>query len=231
MRVIMRSLGATCLALLSAIALVLAWTTTTVVQLAATALIMGGTDNPLSSPPDDPVTFINPYMSNAVNGYINPASEAPTGTGGDPIESVGDGDDRYAVITPEQFFPIFGLMTFDASVAAGLANLSRCVRGSDDCAYNPAVPAVPGPPTDPPAAGDEFVIFGYSQSAVIASLLKQDLIDNPVEDPDVAPSDLFFFLLSNPMRPNGGFLSRGPDGSEDSDTGRDLLWRHSDKQL
>ena len=212
MRVIMRSLGATCLALLSAIALVLAWTTATAVQLAATALIMGGTDHPLSSPDDDPVSFINPYMSNAVSGFINPAAAAPTGTGGDPIASVAPNDDRYAVITPEKFFPVFGLMTFDASVAAGLANLSRCVRGSDDCAYNPAVPAVPGPPTDPPAAGDEFVIFGYSQSAVIASLLKQDLIDNPIEDPDVAPSDLSFFLLSNPMRPNGGFLSRGPKG-------------------
>ena len=103
-------------------------------------------------------------------------------------------------------------MTFDASVAAGLANLEGCVRGSADCDYNGAVPAVPGPPTDPPAAGDEFVVFGYSQSAVIASLLKQKLIDNPIEGPDVAPSHLFFFLLSNPMRPNGGFLSRGPKG-------------------
>ena len=103
-------------------------------------------------------------------------------------------------------------MTFDASVAAGLANLEGCVRGSADCDYNRAVPAVPGPPTDPPAAGDEFVVFGYSQSAVIASLLKQKLIDNPIEGPDVAPSHLFFFLLSNPMRPNGGFLSRGPKG-------------------
>ena len=153
MRVIMRSLGATCLALLSAIALVLAWTTTTAVQLAATALIMGGTDHPLSSPADDPVSFINPYMSNAVNGYINPASEAPTGTGGDPIESVGDGDDRYAVITPEQFFPIFGSMTFDDSVVAGLANLSRCVRGSDDCDYNEDARHRPGPPADPPVRG------------------------------------------------------------------------------
>ncbi len=212
MRVIMRSLGATCLALLSAIALVLAWTTATAVQLAATALIMGGTDHPLSSPDDDPVSFINPYMSNAVTGFINPAAAAPTGTGGDPIASVAALDDRYAVITPEKFFPIFGLMTFDASVAAGLANLEGCVRGSADCDYNRAVPAVPGPPTDPPAAGDEFVVFGYSQSAVIASLLKQKLIDNPIEGPDVAPSHLFFFLLSNPMRPNGGFLSRGPKG-------------------
>jgi PE-PPE domain len=208
MRVVMRSLGATCLAVLSAIVLALAWTTTTAVHLAATALIMGGTDHPLSSPADDPVSFINPYMSNAVSRFINPAAAAPTGTGGDPIGSVADGDDRYAVITPEQFFPIFGSMTFDDSVVAGLTNLSRCVRGSDDCDYNEDPAIEPGPPADPPIAGDEFVIFGYSQSAVIASLLKQDLIDNP-ED---APSDLSFFLLSNPMRPNGGFLSRGPEG-------------------
>ncbi len=232
MRVIMRSLGATCLALLSAIALVLAWTTTTAVQLAATALIMGGTDHPLSSPADDPVSFINPYMSNAVNGFINPAAAAPTGTGGDPIASVAADDDRYAVITPEQFFPIFG--SDDIRCLCGRRpreSEQDAFAGRTTATYNPAVPAVPGPPTDPPAAGDEFVVFGYSQSAVIASLLKQDLIDNPIEDPDVAPSDLFFFLLSNPMRPNGGFLSRGPKGLTDSDTGRDLLRRHSDKQL
>ena len=214
MRVIMRSLGATCLALLSAIALMLAWTMTTAVQLAATALIMGGTDHPLSSPADDPVSFINPYMSNAVSGLINPAAAAPTGTGGDPIASVADGDDRYAVITPEQFFPIFGSMTFDDSVVAGLANLSRCVRGSAECDYNEDPAIDPGPPVDlpDPTLDEGFVVFGYSQSAVIASLLKQDLIDNPIEDPDVAPSDLSFFLLANPMRPNGGFLSRGPKG-------------------
>ena len=122
-------------------------------------------------------------MSNAVTGYINPAAEAPTGTGGDPIESVADGDDRYAVITPEQFFPVFGSMTFDDSVVAGLANLSRCVRGSAECDYNEEPAVEPGPPADPPIAGDEFVIFGYSQSAVIASLLKQDLIDNPSKTP------------------------------------------------
>jgi hypothetical protein len=209
MRMIIRSLGSMCLALLSVVALAVAWTATTVVQLAATALIMGGTQHPLSSP-EDPVDYINSYLSNAVNQFIDPASEAPTGTGGDPISGVGAGDDRYAVITPEQFFPVAGSMTFDSSVYTGLANVSRCVRGSTDCKYN-TNPAVDAPPNTP-VAGDEFVLFSYSQSSVIASLLKKDMIANPEKYPDVGPGDVSFFLLSNPMRPNGGFLSRGPTG-------------------
>jgi hypothetical protein len=205
-----RSLGVVGLALLSVVALALTWTATIVVQLTATALIMGGTGHPLSS--QDPVSYINPYMSNAVNGFINPAAGTPTGTGGSPIDGVGDDEDRYAVITPEQFFPVSGFQTFDASVAAGLANLSRCIRGSADCGYNPDVPAVPGAPAGVPDATDEFVVFGYSQSAVIASLLKQDMIENPEDYPDLEPGDASFFLLANPMRPNGGILSRGPTG-------------------
>jgi hypothetical protein len=200
-----------CLALLGVVVLVVAWTTTMAVQLAATALIMGGTQNSLGSP-ETPIEYINPYLSNAVDRFINPASEVPTGTGGTPIPGVGEDDDRYAIITPEQFFPATGSMTFDVSVMTGLANLSRCVRGSADCKYNDNPEINPGPPAGPPVAGDEFDIFGYSQSAVIASLLKKDMIQNPSKYPDVGPGDVSFFLLANPMRPNGGFLSRGPLG-------------------
>jgi hypothetical protein len=211
MRMAIRSLGGVCLALLSVVALTVAWTTTMAVQLAATALIMGGTQNSLGSP-ETPISYINPYLSNAVNRFINPASEAPTGTGGSPIPGVGADDDQYAVITPEQFFPATGSMTFDASVMTGLANLARCVRGSADCKYNDNPEINPGPPAGPPVAGDEFDIFGYSQSAVIASLLKKDMIQNPEKYPDVGPGDASFFLLANPMRPNGGILARGPLG-------------------
>ena len=208
MRGMIRSLGVVGMALLSVVGLVMAWTAATVVQLTATALIMGGTGNPLSSPPDDPVGYVSPYMSNAINGFINPAF-ATTGPGGTPIDEVGPGDDRYAVITPEQFFPVSGSMTFDASVTAGLANVSRCLRGSTECSYNPAVP---GAPTETPDATDEFAVFGYSQSAVIASLLKKDVMENPGAYPDLQPGDVSFFLLSNPMRPKGGVLARGPEG-------------------
>jgi hypothetical protein len=207
MRVIFRSLMATILAVLGAIVLAVAWTATTAVQLAATALIMGGTDHPLSTPEDDPVTYINPYMDNAVEGFINPASGVPTGTGLDPIFDVGETDNRYAVITPEQFFPVSGSMTFGDSVEAGLENVNGCVRG-DGCVYNEDGALVPDAPEDPPVPGEEMVVFGYSQSAVIASLLKRDLIENP----DDTPADLSMFLLANAMRPNGGILAMGPTG-------------------
>jgi hypothetical protein len=207
MRVVIRSLGASLLVLLSAIALVVSWTTTTALQLAATALIMGGTGHPLGPPPDDPLAYVNQYMDNAINGFINPAAAAPTGTGNAPIGTVGDGDDRYAIITPEQFFPVSGLTTFDESVVIGLANLDGCLRGAG-CQYNDNGLLDPDAPDVAPIPGDEFDIFGYSQSAVIASLEKQAAIDEPGD----TPLDLHFFLLANSMRPNGGFLSRGPQG-------------------
>ena len=46
---------------------------------------------------------------------------------------------------------------------------------------------------------------------MIASLVKQDMIDNPenyAADPTTSRSS----CLANPMRPNGGILSRGPEG-------------------
>ncbi len=206
MRMIIRRLGATLLALFSAIVLAVSWTTTTAVQLAATALIMGGTEHPLSTAVDG-VPFVENYLQHAVDEFINKAAAAPSGTGNDPIATVGAGDDRYAVITPEQFFPVAGLQTFDASVTEGLANLNRCVDGDAGCAYNHDLTDPPSPAA-PPDPADDFVIFGYSQSAVIASKLKQELIDNPGEN----PGGKSFFMLANPTRPNGGFLSRGPEG-------------------
>lgn len=204
MKVAVRSLSAMFLALLAAVALVVAWTTATAVQLAASALIMGGTDHPLSTPPDDPF-YINQYLSNAVSGFINPAAETQTGTDGAPIDSVGGGDKIYAVVYPAEFFPVFGSKTFDASVAEGVANLERCTRGSLKCNYNRHQPIL-RPPAGPPSETEDLVIFGYSQSAVVASLVKRNLIAKPRQ------GETSFFLLANPMRPNGGILARGPEG-------------------
>lgn len=203
MRGMIRSLRVVALALLSVVGLALAWTATTVVQLAATALIMGGTDHPLSASGDDR-DYIENYLDNAVTLFINPASGAPTGTGGDPIAGVGDDDDRYAVTYPASFFPVFGSQTFDSSVGAGRGNLNGCVRGTG-CTYNEDV----ADPTSPEVPqGPAFAVFGYSQSAVVASLAKKDLIEQRPAD----GTDVSFFLLANPMRPNGGILSRGPEG-------------------
>ena len=198
MGVIARSLGVALVALFGAIGLALAWTTTTAVQLlATTALIMGGTDHPLIGPKDSP-SFVTDYLDNAVTLYIDPSATAGNGTAGS-VEKV------VAVYTPEEFFPVFGSLPLNESVEIGRQNLHTCLAASDDCVHNegplfdPNVPVV-----YPPAVDDELVVFGYSQSAVVASLVKQDLIDNYV-----AGDQKSFLFVANPMRGNGGILMRG----------------------
>src|SRR5690242_2521890 len=111
MRGLIRSLGVVGLALLSVVGLVVSWTAATVVQLTATALIMGGTGHPLTPGGDDP-GYVNQYLNNAVTLFINEAAGAPTGADGGPIDGVEDGDPVYAVTYPAQFFPVAGTQTF-----------------------------------------------------------------------------------------------------------------------
>jgi hypothetical protein len=193
MRAIARSLGVAFLALLGVVVLTVSWTMTTAVQLqAATALIMGGTSHPLSTPPDS-TDFVKAYMDSAVDNYIDPD---PTTEPNPPIN-------RVAVIYPAQFFPVSGLTTFDDSVQEGRSNLHRCLRGQAGCSINPSVGSTA------PDADDEFIVFGYSQSAVVASLVKLDLINGA---PPGGPQSAEFFLIANAMRPNGGILARGFEG-------------------
>lgn len=198
MRVIARSLGVAFIALLGAIGLAVAWTTTTAVQLlATTALIMGGSDHPLVGPKDSP-SFVTDYLDNAVTLYINPSADAGNGTAGS-VDSV------VAVYTPAEFFPVFGSMPFNQSVEIGRQNLHACLAGSGDCVYNDDPLVDPNVPVAyPPAVDDDLAVYGYSQSAVVASLVKQDLIDNYVPGHTAS-----FIMVANAMRPNGGVLMRG----------------------
>uniref|UniRef100_A0A5Q5BPK2 PE-PPE-like protein n=2 Tax=unclassified Mycobacterium TaxID=2642494 RepID=A0A5Q5BPK2_MYCSS len=165
---------------------------TGIVQLlATTALIMGGTDHPLSTPPDT-ISFVDGYMDDAVDNYIDPGLDT------------GPSVNKVAVITPEQFFPAFGSMTFDDSVQEGRDNLNECVAGTPSCEYNESEALG----SDAPKPDDSFIVFGYSQSAVIASLVKRDLMQTPPAD----ATGVSFVLLSNAMRPNGGILARGFEG-------------------
>jgi hypothetical protein len=191
-----RSLWVGFLALLGAVVVAASWTMTSAIQLqATTALIMGGTNHPLTEPTDQP-PFVTAYLNNAINSYIDPAAAAGDGTLGPATNAV-------AVYGPEQFFPVFGSQTFDQSTAIGLANLHNCLNASG-CVYNndPAVDPAVG--TAPPVATDKFIVFGYSQSAVVAALAKRDLINNyQAGDPSTS-----FLLVADPMRPNGGILMR-----------------------
>jgi hypothetical protein len=189
LRLVARSTGVALLGLIAAVVAGISSTMTSLVALTATtALIMGGTDHPLSVPPDTQ-PFVNGYVAGADNNYLEPSGLCVGG----PCTLV-------AVVTPEQFFPVFGTMTFDQSVAQGVANLDRCVHGLS-CTTNQAVPGTTAPPYSGP-----FVIYGYSQSATIATIEKRNLAA------EQNPPATSFFLLENPNRPNGGILARGPQG-------------------
>ena len=177
------------LAVLGAISVGMWSTISTAMKLvAATALIMGGTQHPLSVPPDTQ-PFVDSYVAGAQNNSIVPGGFCPM-TGCATV---------VAVVTPEQFFPIFGSTTFDQSVAQGVSNLNNCVSGSTNCVTNQAIPG-----TSPPPYAGPFVIYGYSQSATIATLEKRTLAA------EQNPPATSFFVLENPNRPNGGILARAP---------------------
>jgi hypothetical protein len=84
-------------------------------------------------------------------------------------------------------------------VAIGLANLDACLRGEQCTVTN-----TPFTTTGSEVLTDtSYVVYGYSQSATIASQEKYDLIAHPLADTTVS-----FVLTANPNRPNGGILER-----------------------
>jgi hypothetical protein len=183
-----RSTAVVLLAIVAAVLLAIAQTMTSVVALAATALIMGGTQHPLSVPPDTQ-TFVNSYVAAENNAFI-----APSGLciGGSP------GCTLIAVVTPEEFFPVFGTLTFNQSVAVGQANLDRCLH-ADACTITRVPPPASNTGTTTTTLPkDPFVVLGYSSSATIATLEKRKLAA------EANPPETSFILVANPNRPNGG---------------------------
>lgn len=95
-----------------------------------------------------------------------------------------------ALFTPEGLYPVVAIknLTFDASVAQGVTILDNAIRGHL-------------------AAGDNVSVFGYSQSATIASLEMAKLAAS-INPP--SPEQLSFTLIGNPGNPNGGIAARFP---------------------
>ena len=170
MRRLAYSVGLVVLSLASTVVLASVQTMTALVALTATALIMGGTGHPLSTPQDS-AEFVNGYTADANTDYI-----VLTGFCGEGACT------PTAVSTPEQFMPVSGAMPFDQSVGQGVVNLNQAINAQP--------------------AGESLVVFGYSQSARIASIQKGNLA--------AAGSTLpvSFVLIGNPNRPNGGILER-----------------------
>jgi hypothetical protein len=94
-----------------------------------------------------------------------------------------------ALTTPEQLYPITGLksLTLDQSVSQGVTILNDAIMQ----AYGNGI--------------THINVFGYSQSAVIASLEMPKLVAAGVPSTDVN-----FVLIGDPMNPNGGMFTRFP---------------------
>jgi hypothetical protein len=127
----------------------------------------------------DPRTYPN-YVPNVVQYYLAPNSTCQVAT-----------CNLVPVITPEGLIPpVMGELTFDPSVAEGVVNITTALR--DQLAAN---------------AADPVVIFGYSQSSDISTILKSSLRTDSAAP---AGSQLSFVLLGNTNRPNGGLFTRFP---------------------
>ncbi|WP_230865295.1 PE family protein [Mycobacterium canetti] len=98
-----------------------------------------------------------------------------------------------AVFTPEELYPLTGVrsLVLNTSVEEGLTIMHDAIMGEL---------AIPG---------NTVTVFGWSQSAIIASLEMHRLAAmGPAAPP---ASDLNFVLVGNEMNPNGGMLARFPD--------------------
>lgn len=119
------------------------------------------------------------WMQMAVHNYISP--------------TMGGGYTAIPVTTPEEFRPFTGLhdLTFDASVREGTsvvdAALAAALQRSGD-------------------SNSPTVVFGYSQSSVIATMEKRQLAERTANESS-APA-VSFVLTANPNRPNGGLNAR-----------------------
>ncbi|OBK46670.1 PE-PPE domain-containing protein [Mycobacterium sp. 1081908.1] len=96
------------------------------------------------------------------------------------------------VVTPSKLFPFTGLdsLTLDQSVAQGVQNLNTAIAAQQ-------------------ALGNHVIVFGGSQSAVVATVEMRYLQTLPI---GVRPAldQLSFVLIANPDRPDGGLLARLP---------------------
>jgi hypothetical protein len=92
-----------------------------------------------------------------------------------------------ALVTPEQGFPLTSGLTFDSSVAQGVKILQEAIAAQ------------------PP--GSDTIVFGFSQSATIATDYLDKIADGSLENPP-NPADVSFVLAGDPNNPDGGLFER-----------------------
>ena len=95
----------------------------------------------------------------------------------------------HGLTTPEQLYPLTGVksLTLDQSLSQGVTILNNAIMQAHKGGITP------------------INVFGYSQSAVIASLEMPKLVAAGIPSTDVS-----FVLIGDPMNPNGGMFARFP---------------------
>ncbi|OBG31553.1 MULTISPECIES: PE-PPE domain-containing protein [Mycolicibacter] len=151
--------------------------------LADAGWIMSGTGVP------DP--SVGPYLDQILAGYLQPSSPLFAGQPTFP------GYDFQGLVTPEQFCPFVCIpgqpaMNFGASLNAGVGLLNQSILSQL-------------------LAGDNVTVFGYSQSAAIATIEMNNLIANAgtAGYPTLDQLDnMHVVLIGDPNNPIGGILDR-----------------------
>jgi PE-PPE domain len=93
-----------------------------------------------------------------------------------------------ALTTPEQLYPVTGVnsLPIDTSIAQGTTILNNAIDQQI-------------------AAGNNVVVFGYSQSSMVAS---QEMAQLAASGNPPSPSQLSFVLVGDGVNPNGGLTTR-----------------------
>ena len=123
------------------------------------------------------------YIDAVMNLFIDPQSPFE----GQPVFPV---DSANGLVTPEGLYPTTGVKSLpvDTSISQGVAILNNTIDQQM-------------------AAGNNMVVFGYSQSSVIASQEMNNLLDLPAGQQPSA-DQLSFVLIGDVSNPNGGLFSR-----------------------
>lgn len=124
------------------------------------------------------------YLDSVARGYLTPNFSDITSAN----------NNLAGVFTPEGLYPLTGIksLPLDTSVPEGLSILNTTI--------NEQIPQL--------SVGNELVVLGYSQSAIIASLEMENLANPAITPNPPSPDQLAFVLLGDPMNPNGGLLER-----------------------
>ncbi|MEB3050752.1 PE-PPE domain-containing protein [Mycolicibacter sp. MYC123] len=124
------------------------------------------------------------YLEALTDRFLDPATPKFAGQPTFPV------DVTNGLFTPEGLYPLTGVKTLplDTSLQQGVTILNQKIM-------------------EETAAGNNLVVLGYSQSAVINALEMKQLLALP-EDQRPGADQLSFVNLGSPSNPDGGLLSR-----------------------